>query len=451
MRNYDINLDYLGIIAGTSNKTALSYLEAASSASKGDSKSISNLKNFLTSIENLSTKSGTKDARISNSKGNLRNYVAFENIETAISFLKKNVGGSPVVRSIVSIRDSLLKNQAQYEDGYRSNCKLVTLEYECSVYMLTTGIVDTMCSNIQFVQSGSKVVVQKKNSGSHKTIDSIINKLASELSSSSHKKYLEDIIKAGDSSIDTSAVKSTKKTKKDLEKPLKEYGITIDDNGTDGYSFNVYKEKYSDDQLNAIFDIVESFSTDNDCDFSYYESTSVGHYDINGNAIFKESVECITEGVTDILKLIDTGIDAAKKGSSLVSNLFRSIKSSLFGIIPLIRSILFLRYKKKADKINALETQVQFIKMNIEQLQNRQNDMDPKKKEEIIKRQQAIIDAYNKKAEKLRAELTEEEKDASVSIKEEDPSMSKDSGDDDFVLEGKTISEIFGDSAFSLQ
>ena len=124
-------------------------------------------------------------------------------------------------------------------------------------------------------------------------------------------------------------------------------------------------------------------------------------------------------------------------GKSIVSGV-KIIKNSLFGIIPLIRSVLYLRYKKKADTILALEEQCVFIERNIDQLKNRSN-MDPEKKKEIIKKQEAIIEAYRKKAEKLRAELTETEKDASTELKkgdEEIKNTANSSSDDDFILEG---------------
>jgi len=149
--------------------------------------------------------------------------------------------------------------------------------------------------------------------------------------------------------------------------------------------------------------------------------------------------------VSDTLELINTGISLVGYGVRFVGTATRAVKDSIFGIVPLIRSVMYLKYKKKADTILALEQQVQFIQQNINQLENRSN-IDPKKKEHIIKKQQAHIDAYKKRAEKLRAELMETEKDASNAIKNDNPNMSKEdtpNKDDDFVLEGKTIKEIF--------
>ena len=140
-----------------------------------------------------------------------------------------------------------------------------------------------------------------------------------------------------------------------------------------------------------------------------------------------------TEGVvSETLTLISAILTNAGKLGANIKHIVTGVKKSLFGIIPLIRAIIFLRYKKKADTIVSLEDQIIFIKQNIEQLQNRKN-IDPEKKAEIIKKQMAIAEAYRKKAEKLRAELCEQEKDASVEIKKDDTNI-KDM-DDDYVLE----------------
>ena len=66
-------------------------------------------------------------------------------------------------------------------------------------------------------------------------------------------------------------------------------------------------------------------------------------------------------------------------------------------------------------------------------------------KEEIIKKQQAACEKYAKKAEKLRAQFAEGEKEAATAIAAEDPKM-KEVGDGELVLEGGiSIKDIFGD------
>lgn len=130
----------------------------------------------------------------------------------------------------------------------------------------------------------------------------------------------------------------------------------------------------------------------------------------------KESAiyEANLPAASDVAIILDN-IKAIGKGGMKI---FNRIKASIFGIVPLIRSCIYLRYKKKADSIQALETQTAYIRQNIEILKNKKT-MDPKTKAEIIKKQEAIANAYMKKAEKLRAELCEGEADAAQAAKED--------------------------------
>lgn len=122
-------------------------------------------------------------------------------------------------------------------------------------------------------------------------------------------------------------------------------------------------------------------------------------------------------------------------------NVLKKVRKSIVGIVPIIRSIAYIRYKKKADTIASLEQQIDFISNNIEQLEKRTN-MDPKQKSVIIKKQKAVIEAYKKKSEKLRAQLMEGEKEAATAIDKDSEEIGN--TDDDFVLEsGNTISSIF--------
>lgn len=146
-----------------------------------------------------------------------------------------------------------------------------------------------------------------------------------------------------------------------------------------------------------------------------------------------ESVAFTEAAVSETIDLIKSLSGGVGKAMSIGKNIFKMLYRTMFGIIPLIRSALYLKYKRKADTIISLEEQIHFIEMNIDQLRNIKT-MDEKKKAEIIKKQQAVIEAFRKKSEKLRAELTETEKEAAVAIKENDPEIKKDSGDD-FILD----------------
>lgn len=372
MGQYDICTNYLEIIAGTNNRITRAYQEAAQQIDSDNMKSMAYLKNFITSIESLASKTAARDKDISNSKGNIKNMASFDNIKTVMDFLKKNLGEVKSFKDVTSIYDSLEKYQPQYVDGYSKNVRLVMLEYESAVYMLLTGVVKAMTNDIDFVQTGTKVSIKRKSSDTHGTINDITSKLAAELRKPGHKEYLETLIKAVDAKpIDTDVkTKEPEKTEEVKESVLYESAVT------DTMAL-----------IGAIF----------------------------GN-------------VGKVVRLGFTGI--------------RAVKNSVFGIVPLIRSILYMKYKRKADRIAAIDQQVIYLQNNIEQLQNRKGDMDPKKKEEVVKKQQAALEAYKKRAEKLRAELMEEEKDAATAIKNEDPQM-KNIGDGEFVLEGVKISEVF--------
>ena len=150
-------------------------------------------------------------------------------------------------------------------------------------------------------------------------------------------------------------------------------------------------------------------------------------------------IESVVSDTVDLIFAIRDNIGSiTKSGVRLIS----TVKNSIFGIIPLIRSILYLRYKRKADIVLNLEQQIDDIEKNIEQLKNIK-DMDKDKKEEIIKKQKVIIYQYKKRAEKIKTELLVGEKEASEELKVSNNVDIKNAKDDDFVLEGSYISDIF--------
>ena len=196
----------------------------------------------------------------------------------------------------------------------------------------------------------------------------------------------------------------------------------------------------------TVHELAKQFSNKSHKGYLEDINNSKDHIGVNTN--IEESVSFMESTVTDTLQLLDVLWDNAKHIGTFVKRTFSAIKNSVFGIIPLIRSILYLRYKKKADTVLALEQQVDFINKNIEQLNNIKN-MDEKKKQEIIKKQKAYAEAYRKKAEKLRAQLTEGEKEAAVAIKKEDPEIGKNPNDGDFVLEGVSVASMFTEATDS--
>lgn len=366
MSEYNICNDYMEILAGTTNKYSLMYEKVSKNISEDNNESLKYLKNFITSIESLSSKEKVKDSRISETKGNIESFGGYECIKVVTECLKKNLSGVPLMKDLSTLHDTLLKYKALYMDGYRKNIRLVVLEYDSILYMLVTGLSETMMNYIDVVQNGTSIRIQKKSPGkTYGVIDKTIKELASEVSKKSHKEYLEEMIKG------------------------------IDNVGVD--------------------------------------------INVNESTTFMESK------VLDTINLISSIMTNVGKVGKFVKRTAISIKNSVFGIVPLIRSILYIRYKRKADTILSLEQQALLLQRNIDQLQNMKN-MDPKKKEEIIKKQKAYVEAYKKKAEKLRAQLCETEKDAAIEINKDNPNMKNTDGNDDLVLEnGMTINQIFSD------
>lgn len=374
MEGYTMCNNYLEIIAGTNNTLNRVYREAAENTESNSMKGLGYLKNFITSIENIANKDACKDARISNSKGNIENFEGYENIKITMNFINKNLGGIEIMTHIKSLYDALHKYKELYMEGYEKKTRLVVLEYESCVYMVVTGLAMIMSTNMEVVQNGTQIKIQKKNGSTYGIIPKTIVDLDKQLKDSKHKQYLEEIIKSKEISKQAGAVK---------------------DNEENVNESTTYFESVVSDTIEAIDSIFRNVG-------------KIGHY---------------------------------------TKRLVNGIKSSVFGIVPLIRSILYLRYKKKADTILYLDQTVQDIQNNIEQLQNIKN-MDQAQKAEIIKKQKALCEQYRKKAEKLRAELTEGEKDAAIATKQENPQMKN--TDDDFVLEGVKVTDFFESASRSL-
>lgn len=141
--------------------------------------------------------------------------------------------------------------------------------------------------------------------------------------------------------------------------------------------------------------------------------------------------ESTVEAAKGIADIVIAAFRYGRKGIGGVIRMVQLVIRTGFGILPLIRSAIYLFWKKKADTISNLETQAKFIELNVEQLQNKK-DVDPDKKEIIIKKQQAIVEAYRKKAMKLRAELFEEERLSSEALNSPEAKIND---SDDFVLD----------------
>ena len=352
---YSFNNDYLSLITENASLTSPAYKEAAEAVDKNTNKGVAYLRNFMVSIEKLANKPQVNDTRITSSKGNIKNFKGYEDIKTAISFINKNLSGIDVVKDCIKVFDALENWASLYEDGYTKNIRLIQLEYENAVFMLTTSLSEILATNMDVVANGTEIRITKKSASTHGVIQKTMKELGAQLGNRDHKDYLEGLIK----STEVVATEST----------------------------------YTEGALEAAVETINL-------------------------------IKGLWNNITGIFK----------SGSSI----FRTLKRTLFGIVPLIRSIMYLRYKKKADTIVSLEEQIIFIERNIDQLKNIKT-MDPEKKAVIIKKQQAIIEQYKKKAEKLRAELMETEKQATEAAKKEEPELKNTS--DDLVLESAVFTE----------
>lgn len=190
------------------------------------------------------------------------------------------------------------------------------------------------------------------------------------------------------------------------------------------------------------------------------EMNSRGHKDyleamltareMNGvsTSVSTESTAFTENVIVDTLELVTSVVTNINAICKFAKKTFIGVRQSLFGIVPLIRAVMYLRYKKKADTIAELERQCFFIQKNIEQLENI-SDMDPEKKALIIKKQQAYIEAYMKRAEKLRAELMETEREAVEELQKSNNTIASNSNtqsaEDDFVLEHAGIKLVSDD------
>lgn len=357
---YDFCDDYMTILAGTSNRLARAYVEAAEHVEKDDDASVKYLKKFIGSIEKLSKSPKVNDARITKSKGFLREFEEHENIDYMLKFLQQYVK-EPIVGDLKKIYDAVTSYGTEYRSGYDKNVRLVELEYESAVYMLVTGLVYTMSNCVEFAQQDTGFKIVKKAIDKRDTIAKMTSKMAKQLSEKDHKLYLSKLVEAA-----TVA-------RRDSGKP-----------------------------------VAESYE---------------GEYTI-------ESV------VGDALDLFDAITNNIGRIMGAGKMMIRTMKRTMFGILPMIRGVIYLHYKKKADHIANLEQQCAFLKMNIDQL-NRRTDLSKEEKERLIKRQSAYVKAYEKKAAKIRAELNEQSRDAAASL-EKDREVIQNapkSNDDDMVLE----------------
>lgn len=158
-----------------------------------------------------------------------------------------------------------------------------------------------------------------------------------------------------------------------------------------------------------------------------------------------------TEATTATGDTFDKAIETSKNLASMIWNVIAhgwnffsaamfSIQvffKTLFGIVPIIRGCIYYHYNRKVSKILKLEESINFLKEHIAQLR-KTNDMDPAKKEAIIKKQEAVVAMWEKLAAKRRAEFITAESQTEEEIKKNDQEIRdsvKNSKDDEFNVE----------------
>lgn len=357
--------NFLEIISGTSNRLDPLYLEASNDIDSGNDRGFGHIKNFIGNIEDIANKNSVKDDRIARTKGNIKNFSGYKSIEESLNFLSKNLGSVENVKDAKKLYDLIERYQPLYSQGYDKKVRLIELEYESAVYCLTAVLSILLATTFDIVANGSEIkIVKKANPPKCLYIDTM-KELVKQLGNDKHKSYLEELLKAVDSTVSNKAAKP------------------------------------------------------------HTESVM----------LFKEAT------IADSLDLISAMWRGVKKVGNAGKNLLVGIKNSFFGIVPLIRGIMYLRDKKKADAVVSLEEQIANIQRNIEQLQNMKTT-DPKKKAIVIKRQKAMIEKYRQKAEKIRAQLLEGEKDAKTAMTQDNKTIktakttsTTNTSDDEFTLE----------------
>lgn len=351
----NVSTNFIEIISGTDRHLSSKYIEAAKRIDKDNKSYAAYVKKFMASIENIASKNKVKDSRISGSKGDIENFKGYKDIKKVMEFIKEFIGNVELADNLEGIYKYLLANKDIYREGYSKGIRLIILEYENAIYLLTSGYA-TLMASLEISEKKGKIYVTKTSNTDIRNI---------------------------------------------LSKTIGEFKIQL------------YKKEHKE-YLDALIDAKKNAKV---------------------NTEIKESTAFMEAALADTIELVDSIFASIGKIAGAGKRIVLAVKNSLFGIIPLIRTVLYLRYKRKADTVLALEQQASFIEFNIENLRNNKT-IDPDKKEEIIKKQQAVVDKYMKKAAKLRAELSDGEREAEIAIKQENPELQKSDPDEDFVLEG---------------
>lgn len=319
------------------------------------------------------------------------------------------------IENLERILNQMKKFQQYYERAYETKSILINQEYECGALILIMGALNIMLntnyllSEFQSLNAGvepafhpadyararvddesiawskaSKSGQGYSNLAERNFVRRILNDFAKELTKPSHENYLKGmnsakINKATELEPSATDMAKAKIDEADTKKEVKEMAVK--------------------------------------------ESTYITESEI-GQVL--QIVNSIRDGIYNIVR---GGISTLKV-----------VWNSVFGIIPLIRSIIFLNHKKRINAILALEENVEYLQANIDSLKVNKTFTDVEK-QKIIAAQKKKLEGYKKKIAKMKAEFDIMEDDAEKMTKESNNNIGKDSGGngsssgDDLVLD----------------
>lgn len=403
----DISLNFDEIMAGTTNHLDPMYIAEASADKRieQDSKKfikrmtemISSWRKSVTKKNDLDTDSkliwasGGDFKKIKNGQVDkcikfvVDQYQSIEHDQALIRDYKIDKLKEPITK-IKEIREKLIQFTPLYEKGFDLKIDLIQEEFDCFV----TGVlmyVTTMIVNSTYLLHEYKKInpdikikvgeplserLNKKNFFAQ-IFDNIasffkwikgnwlasktLNEIHKILTNGDHREYLETLIKVYEDKP-TAEVKS-KPTKKSLtgdsvEEPLKE------------------KPEESKEEVKTE------------------------------SAVFTEAVPWAAAG--ELMRLVFDIPNILYNIQLMGMRVYNIIKNSLKAVIPLLRIHNYLRQEKKLNTISVLEEEVEFLERNIKKLEE-SSSLPADKKQEVIKKQKALMMSHQRKIAKIKAEF----------------------------------------------
>ena len=403
----DISLNFDEIMAGTTNHLDPMYIAEASADKRieQDSKKfikrmtemISSWRKSVTKKSDLDTDSkliwasGGDFKKIKNGQVDkcikfvVDQYKSIEHDQALMRDYKIDKLKEPITK-IKEIREKLIQFTPLYEKGFDLKIDLIQEEFDCFVtgvlMYVTTMIVNSTYLLHEYKKINPDIKIKVGESLSERLnkknffaqiFDNIasffkwikgnwlasktLNEIHKILTSGDHREYLETLIKVYEDKP-TAEVKS-KPIKKSLtgdstEEPLKE------------------KPEESKEEVKTE------------------------------SAVFTEAVPWAAAG--ELMKLVFDIPNILYNIQIMGMRVYNIIKNSLKAVIPLLRIHNYLRQEKKLNTISVLEEEVEFLERNIKKLEE-SSSLPADKKQEVIKKQKALMMSHQRKIAKIKAEF----------------------------------------------